>query len=344
MIRVVVSPSLCEASLDHLASACPTASFIPMEEAATRSWKQETVLVAAHLDAIGQDAALIAFLSAVSQQEEAFEGAVCGAFMESETPLFTRDAGVRLLYLLNRMGARLPGRSLVEATPRLDNLTPLSGPLGKSREELLRSSLRSLADHLTAAPASLSHPRLSVWTIGRKDVSATRAVWEMLEPKLDGIDIDFLPFGGELIHDCRGCAYELCKKMGQQSKCIYEDYVVESLYPSIERSDAILILSPNYNDMLPANFISSINRMTALFRKRKFFDKQLFAITVSGHTGGERLSQQLIGALHVNKTFALPPHFSLEIRAHNVEAVRSDATIPPRLEAFGENIRKQLLG
>lgn len=309
----------------------------PSEALGSRQ-KFQRVLLVASINPIGYDEELLAFLAGAYEQGT-LEDTVVGVVVESKTSLHTREAGVQLLYHANKMGARMPGRSLVEAAENLENLLPLSEPLGKTPAELFQLQLEGLHRRLDTPIAGTRQPKLSVWTIGRKEISATLAVWDLIHPHLSGIEVELLSFGNEMIRDCRGCAYELCKKMGEKSKCIYEDYVVEKLYPSIEQSDGILILSPNYNDMLPANFVSSINRLTALFRKRKFFDKSLFSLIVTGHTGAELLSRQLIGALHVNKTFALPPRFTWEVRAHNREAVQENPALPAQAIDFAQRIK-----
>ena len=56
---------------------------------------------------------------------------------------------------------------------------------------------------------------------------------------------------------------------------------------------------------------SLINRLTALYRNTPFSDKYLYAIIVSGYSGGDIVAQQLIGSLNMNKAFILPPHFAL---------------------------------
>ncbi|NLK57784.1 MAG: flavodoxin family protein [Tissierellia bacterium] len=297
------------------------------------------ILLAAHLQSHSYDPALLRWIEDCGLFPP---GTRMGVFVYSPTALHTREAGVQLLYHANKAGARMPGRSLVEAAKNLDNLTPLSAPLHKSPAEILQDQLNSLARRLEQEIVRKENPRLSVWTIGKPDASATLSIWDLIRPHLSGIQIDLLSFGNENIRDCRGCAYELCKKMGEASRCIYEDYVVEKLYPSIEAADGILILTPNYNDMLPANFVSAINRMTALFRKRKFFDKNLYSLIVTGHSGAELLSRQLISALHINKTFALPPHFTWEVRAHNVQSVKENPALPAQAQIFAETIVESL--
>ena len=65
----------------------------------------------------------------------------------------------------------------------------------------------------------------------------------------------------------------------------------------------------NYNDFGIANLMAVINRLTALYRRTKFFDKTLFGIIVSGNSGSGRW-QQLIGALSINKA-SVCPHFAI---------------------------------
>lgn len=301
------------------------------------------VVLVSKINALGIDGDMFSFLEKVLEKQS-FENATVGAFVESDTELHTRDAGVQYLYIANKAGANLPGKALVEAIIGEENFVPLSGPLGLEPTKILDGQLKNLHNRMEAEIKRAEKPILSVWTIGRPGISATRELWERIEPHLQGIEIDLLSFGDENIRDCRGCAYAICKEKGQQTSCIYEDYVVEKIYPSIEKSDSILLLTPNYNDMMPANFVSAINRLTALFRKRKFYDKKIFAAIVAGHTGQERLSQQIIGALNINKTFYVPKRFSLEVRAHNADAVRENAEIGKKARAFGKHVRSELLG
>lgn len=326
----------------YIKNTFPGFTFIHAKDAQSLDLKSARILLASRVNTIGIDADMLAFLH-YAVENRALEGAILSAFVESTSALYTRDTGVHYLYLATKAGASLPGRSLLEATKELENFVPLSKPLGKKPEEIMQTQMLGLYHRLEEGEIPKNDaPKLSVWTIGRPEVSATREVWKQIKPHLDGIHVDFLSFGNENIRDCRGCAYAICKEKGQQTSCIYEDYVVNTMYPSIESSDGILLLTPNYNDMLPANFVSAINRLTALFRKRKFYDKKVFATVVAGHSGAERLSQQIIGALNINKTFYIPNDFSLEIRAHNADSVIQDASIPPRAKVFGEHIKSEL--
>ena len=54
------------------------------------------------------------------------------------------------------------------------------------------------------------------------------------------------------------------------------------------------MLCANYNDALSANLTACVNRLTALFRQTRFYDKRLFGLVVSGYSGGDLLARQLI--------------------------------------------------
>ena len=103
-----------------------------------------------------------------------------------------------------------------------------------------------------------------------------------------------------------------------------------------------MFICPNYNDMISANIVALINRLTALFRKTKFYDKTLFSIIVSGHSGGDALAKQLISSLNINKTFRLPPYFSLMAVANDKGAIRKVSDIEKKAYEFAMNINKEI--
>ena len=51
--------------------------------------------------------------------------------------------------------------------------------------------------------------------------------------------------------------------------------------------DTLVMSAPNYNDALSANLTACVNRLTALFRQTRFYDKRLFGLVVSGYSGGD---------------------------------------------------------
>ena len=127
----------------------------------------------------------------------------------------------------------------------------------------------------------------------------------------DTVTVEEICLRNGTMADCNGCSYTACLHFGEQGGCFYGGPMVEEVYPAIRRCDALVMLCANYNDALAANLTACVNRMTALFRQNRFYDKRLFGLVVSGYSGGDLLARQLISALNMNKSFFLPPHFCL---------------------------------
>jgi len=118
--------------------------------------------------------------------------------------------------------------------------------------------------------------------------------------------------------------------------------MVEEILPAIESSDAVVWICPNYNDSISANLMAVINRLTALYRKTKFFDKSVFGIIVSGNSGSDSVAKQLIGSLNINKSFRLPPYFALMATANDPGSIRKVPGIEEKARIFAENLIKEI--
>ena len=114
--------------------------------------------------------------------------------------------------------------------------------------------------------------------------------------------------------------------------------MVEEVYPAIIDCDVLIMLCPNYNDSINANMSAVINRLTALYRKTKFYDKYFYSIIVSGFSGSDIIAQQLISALNINKTFILPPKFALMNTANNPGDFEKIENIREKARVFAQNI------
>ena len=144
------------------------------------------------------------------------------------------------------------------------------------------------------------------------------------------------------LYDCAGCPYHTCLHFGEKNSCFYGGVMVDEVYPAVREADAIVMLCANYNDALSANLTAFINRLTALFRQVRFYDKALFAVVVSGYSGSDIVAEQLIAALNMNKTFYLPPRFALVETANDAGQAARLPGIGGRIEAFAGNIRRTL--
>ena len=114
------------------------------------------------------------------------------------------------------------------------------------------------------------------------------------------------------------------------------------VYPAVKWADGILLLCPNYNDALSANLTAFINRLTALFRTTRFYDKAMFAIIVSGYSGSDLIAGQLVTALNMNKTFYMPGNFCMMETGNSPGSALRAAGIEKRIEEFADNIRNTL--
>ena len=103
-----------------------------------------------------------------------------------------------------------------------------------------------------------------------------------------------------------------------------------------------MLLAPNYNDALSANITAFINRLTALFRQTRFYDKAVFALVVSGYSGSDIVARQIIAALNMNKSFYLPAHFAMLETANNPGEADILPDIGERLDRFADNILNTL--
>jgi len=177
-----------------------------------------------------------------------------------------------------------------------------------------------------------------------RKTSNTLAIWNRAEEYLrdSSLEIRTISLQNGTLYDCAGCPYSTCLHYGEQGSCFYGGIMAEEVYPAVREADALVMLCANYNDALAANLTAFINRLTALFRQVRFYDKALFAVVVSGYSGSDIVAEQLIAALNMNKTFYLPPRFALLETANNAGQALTLPGIDDRIRAFAENIRGTL--
>ena len=177
-----------------------------------------------------------------------------------------------------------------------------------------------------------------------RKTSNTLAIWNRTEEYLKDapLEIRTISLQNGTLYDCAGCPYHTCLHYGEQGSCFYGGIMAEEVYPAVREADALVMLCANYNDALAANLTAFINRLTALFRQVRFYDKALFAVVVSGYSGSDIVAEQLIAALNMNKTFYLPPRFALLETANNAGQALTLPGIEERIRGFAENIRETL--
>ena len=151
-------------------------------------------------------------------------------------------------------------------------------------------------------------------------------------------DIEVISIRNGQLWDCRGCKYEECLHFGEKGDCFYGGVMVEKVYPAIVRSDVLVLICPNYNDSVSANMMAFINRLTAVFRARDFSRKRVYAVIVSGYSGGDIVAQQIIGAINMNKNLILPGNFALMTTANDPGEALDLPGIKAQTAAFARRI------
>lgn len=265
-----------------------------------------------------------------------------GVLIHSEYNNHTKTAAQGIVYLANNLGCQFPGRPVIEANANLDNYIPLAKIYNMNLEEICLLKCEELGRRLTSEQEYFRNNNIAVFHSSNKGTSNTLGLWELVKKNLEGVEINEVYLGSGNITDCRGCSYKTCKYFGRQTKCFYGGIVVEEVYPAILNASTIILLCPNYNDMLTANIVATINRLTALFRKTKFYDKRIFSVIVSGYSGGDALAKQLISSLNMNKTFELPPNFSLMATANDPGSIKNVPNIENAAKEFAHHIMKNI--
>lgn len=302
------------------------------------------LIVALDLDSIGENAWVMDFIrQAKASGSQPMQDSEVVFLINSQTVLYTKEMAQRLVFLLNGLGARIPGLPMVEAVGELENLRKWASHLGLSREEALASRVGELTARLVGgAPRQLEHPKLLVLHANsRPKTSNTHLLWEAVRKHLV-IDYEVFHVEDGTVLDCRGCAYDTCVYYAQHNSCFYGGVMVKEILPAIEFADAVLWLLPNYNDSISAKLMAVINRLTVLYRKQPLLEKDLYAIVVSGNSGSDSVVKQLIGALNLNKGFHLPPGFYLDAIASYPGEILENPQFEQMSRDFAERINTSM--
>ena len=276
--------------------------------------------------------------------DQVLAGATAGMIIDAESEFYTKATARELAVAANRAGCAFVGRPLVEGTASLDNYLIQAANMNTDRFGAYKKSAAILAHQIleeTWQPKEESH--LLVLHASNHRTSNTLAIWQKVKERLDDqIRIQEINLRNGTLVDCSGCPYQMCLHFGEQGKCFYGGAMVENIYPAVKWADAILLLCPNYNDALSANLTACVNRLTALFRQQRFYDKALFAIVVSGYSGGDIVACQAAGAMNMNKGFWLPANFCLLETANDKGEALALPGIQDRADRFAENMLCQL--
>lgn len=299
------------------------------------------LLFAVPLGEYGINSAYLRLLGRLRAEPDLLEGCISAIVTDGGNELYTKSAGTELALAVNLAGSALIGRPLVEATGSLANFRLQAKLLGTDPEQAYRAAVRELLDRLSSDEfPRRAKPELLALHASSRFTSNTMQLWTGIRDRLgDSCGITEIGLRNGTISDCSGCPYTMCIHFGERGRCFYGGLMQEEVWPAVLKADALMMICPNYNDALSANLTAFINRMTGLFRQQRFYDKAVFAIIVSGYSGGDIVARQLIAALNMNKSFYLPPRFAMIETANDPGEAVKLAGIGERMDRFAERIR-----
>lgn len=302
------------------------------------------ILFAIPLDDSGMNYEFYHLVSYLRTHPGCLEGSVGGVIVDGTGDLYTKSAARELVLAANGAGCAFPGHPLVEATGSLSNLAVQARNANCNLITAYHLAIANLVDRiLNFSPPKLETPNVLVLHASNRNTSNTLALWDGVKTHLaQQCDVFEIGIRNGTLEDCRGCPYPTCLHFGENGECFYGGVIVKEVYPAIRNADAVVFLCPNYNDAVSANLTACINRLTALYRTISFSGKALFAMIVSGYSGGDIIARQLIGALCMNKGFYLPPQFCLLETANDAGSAIALPGILERLNDYSCNLLHQL--
>lgn len=272
-------------------------------------------------------------------------GSVGGMLIDADSELYTKAAARELAVAANLAGCAFVGRPLVEGTASLDNFLVQAANMDTDRFGAYKKSVAILVRELVDFEwQGKENPHLLALHASNHKTSNTLALWQKTKEHLSGIEIQEINLRNGMLVDCAGCPYQMCLHFGEKGQCFYGGAMVDDVYPAVRWADGIVLLCPNYNDALSANLTAFINRLTALFRTTRFYDKAVFAIIVSGYSGSDLIAGQLVTALNMNKTFYLPGNFCMMETANQAGAALKLPEIGQRITDFAAMMQETLTG
>lgn len=307
----------------------------------------QKILFAIGLDEKGLNYEYYNVLWEIRDNPKAFEGSVGAIAIDGTSELFTKSTAKQLAFSANQAGCTFVSRALVEATGSLKNFDVMKNLLGLSPMETYAHQLKTMVERLVeygaekqAAPEADQKEKLLVVHASNRITSNSLLLWEKVKNHLeDKMDITEISIRNGTIADCRGCSYEACVHFGEKGDCFYGGIMVDQVYPALVECDKLLLICPNYNDALSANITAFINRLTAVVRTQDLSRKRIYAIVISGYSGGDIISEQIIGAMNFNKGFILPANFALVETANDPQTILKVENIDEKAKEFAEGLQ-----
>ena len=339
-ITVLLPENLYSAPLRALLEPLlPPGSVIRRPEDGMEDLQNRRLLFAVALDPSGCNLAYYGMLRALRGSDTLLRGSVAGVIVTGVGEFYTKDVARDMVFAANQAGCAFLGRPLVEATGSLRNFRTQTQIGGTDEVTAFHAAVAELLSRLNGweKPAPIRH--VLALHASQRTTSNTLALWELVKAALPPeIAVEEVGLRNGTVPDCNGCSYTACLHFGEQGGCFYGGPMVDEVYPAVRKCDALVMLCANYNDALAANLTACVNRLTALFRQTRMYDKRLFGLIVSGYSGGDLLARQLISALNMNKSFYLPPRFSLLETANERGSLVKLPGIEAQAAAFARHI------
>ncbi len=304
------------------------------------SLRNERVLFAICLSQAGVNMEYYRLLEFFRENPDCLDGAVGGIIVDGSSELFTKALARRLAFSANMAGCTFPGKPLVEATGSLGNFRVLSSVRGISPLEVYRQQVEGLARKLLDFEQPESCAKILTVHASSRETSNSLLLWDKVRRNISSrAQIREISLRNGSMLDCRGCPYEECLHYGENAGCFYGGIMTEQVYPAILECDALVMICPNYNDAIGANLTAFINRLTSIFHAHDFSMKRVYALVISGYSGGDIVAEQVIGALNFNKAFILPGRFCMVETANDPQSILTVPDIDGKARAFAERIR-----
>jgi len=302
------------------------------------------LLFALALGAYGVNTACAKLLRRLRSNALPLDGSVSALLVDGDGELYTKSSASELALALNAAGSALLGRPLVEATGSLQNFRIQAKNLGTDLMGAYLAAVRELVGRLQGEVFPRREtPMLLALHASNHHTSNTMQLWAQVRERLGkSCAVEEIGLRNGAVSDCSGCPYTACLHFGESGRCFYGGLMQDEVWPAVRRCSAVMLLCPNYNDALSANLTAFINRMTGLFRQTRFHDKAVFAIVVSGYSGGDIVARQVVDAMNMNKSFFLPPRFALMETANDPGEALTLPGIDARLDGFASRIQEAL--
>lgn len=311
-------------------------AFVPVQN--------QRILFVLYLGADGINLEYQKLLRKLRSQPMCLENCTGAILVDGENELYTKAMARELAFSANQCGCAFPGKPLVEGTLSLDNFIIQARNRGTDLMGAYLSAAKELVDQLMHFQMPKHRkPQILAVHASNRETSNTLTLWRKVKAHLEpDCAIREISLQNGTVTDCTGCAFNTCKHFGEMCSCFYGGVMVEEVYPAILDCDALVMICPNYNDAISANLSAFINRLTALFNQVRFYNKAVFAIVVSGYSGGDLVAKQVLGALNMNKSFLLPANFALFATANDPFSVEKITDIDAEAERFARNMLHQL--